>query len=111
MGNKKMIAVHYVKSSDLKLSDKELRAHLKEKFNCSHYLTKTIVEMSKEEFDQTRLKAYLSFDEESIVGEPVSYLNSQGKTVQAKIVYVREDEIIVENENGCRVALKEEDLL
>jgi len=73
--------------------------------------------MSTEEVDENRLKAYLSFDEEEIVSntenfEYTKYLNKNGEMVECKILLRRGNgEIIVINNNGCKVCLTEGELI
>lgn len=71
--------------------------------------------MSKEEINNLRMKAYLSFDEEEEKldsSEKYYYKNKLGNLVSCVIILKRDNgEIVVENEKGCRVCLREKDLI
>jgi hypothetical protein len=67
--------------------------------------------MNQEEVDSTRMKAYLSLDEQES-GPNVDtdivyyYINKKGDTVNCNAIYVRDNgEVVVVNENGCQVVL------
>jgi hypothetical protein len=68
--------------------------------------------MSKDEIDSLRLKAYLSFDEEKslvVSTENGFYRNRLGRLMHCRVILRRENgEIVVENENGCRLCLTDD---
>jgi hypothetical protein len=72
---------------------------------------------TREEIDSTRIKAYLSFEEEetlldSTLGETWQYRNRLGKLIECKVLFRRENgEIVVENGKGGRVCLSQDDLV
>lgn len=73
-------------------------------------------EMSQEEIDKTRMKAYLSFDEMEMdpnVDTSINYyyINSKGDKVKCNVIYSRDNgEVIVVNENSCQVMLTKDKL-
>ena len=73
-------------------------------------LTKEWRPATQKEIDSTRMKGYLSFYEQEIgpnvdTATTYYYLNSKGNKVNCNMVFSRNDDIIVKNENGCQLLI------
>lgn len=78
---------------------------------------KAVTWMTEEEINNTRMKAYLNFDEQEIAKdllppyEVYKYKNRKGDWVACRVLLRRDDgDVIVINTNGCQVCLTEQDL-